>query len=74
MWRFPVIQCHLPPFIGWCNISHFSTNAQLYSIVNCILCQGNCIFLMHHLDREATREWVHELSFFSILTKTKYSQ
>jgi hypothetical protein len=35
-----------PNIIGRCDISHFSMNAQPYTIVDCILHQGDCVFVL----------------------------
>jgi hypothetical protein len=45
-----------PNIIGRCDISHFSMNAQPYTVVDCILRQGDCVFLMNQVDRAATHE------------------
>jgi hypothetical protein len=53
-----------PNIIGQCDISHFSINAQPYTVVDCILRQGDCVFLMNQVNRAATHEWLHRFRSF----------
>jgi hypothetical protein len=39
-----ILSC--PNIIGQCDISHFSINAQPYTVVDCILRQGDCVFIL----------------------------
>jgi hypothetical protein len=55
-----------PNIIGRCDISHFSMNAQPYTVVDCILRQGDCVFPMNQVDRAATHEWLQRFRSFRI--------
>jgi hypothetical protein len=41
-------------------------NAQPYTVVDCILHQGGCVFLMNQVDRAATQEWLQRFLSFRI--------
>jgi hypothetical protein len=57
-----ILSC--PNIMGRCDISHFSMNAQPYTIVDCILHQGDCVFLMNQVNRATTHERLHRFCSF----------